>query len=278
MTSPDSIDQQLCVEIFEEGQDICRQSPVNCLNYHYLRPLLRRIGAVATPWDHASFYEEAIGRVESDHERLQVLISGSADYSWLLPTSPLRNATRQRQLAISAVDICTTPLIKMNRLKDGTNEVVNWHISDIRYGLDSEKADLIVTDAFLTQFQRKQDRIDVMRSWRGALNIGGYVVTTAQVQNTAHKIPVTSEEFLKNAVKLYEGSVEKGLFEMGTDEFLSRLQSSSSATNSRIYNDNDEIIAEAKGAELKVVESVPLTVESKTSQRTLLYRGLVLAR
>jgi len=54
------LDRDLSIEVFNEGQQLCQESYIDCNTYHYMRPILRRIDAVPSSYSHFDFYNNAI--------------------------------------------------------------------------------------------------------------------------------------------------------------------------------------------------------------------------
>src|SRR5690606_2484059 len=87
----ENLDQSLSIQVFNEGQAMCRESYIDCSSYHFMRPILRRIDAVPSSYSHQDFYTTAIAETISavGGDDIRVTVSGTADYSWLLGDSPL---------------------------------------------------------------------------------------------------------------------------------------------------------------------------------------------
>ena len=182
-----NLDQSLSVQVFNEGQLLCRESFIDCSSYHFMRPILRRIGAVPSAYSHNDFYSSAIESTLSaiDNGETRVTISGTADYSWLLNDSPLVKSLGNTGILaqIQVIDGCPTPtsfsMLASNELDQHTVSVNTQNLT--RFLSDEKGSDLIVTDAFLTQFANKENRLAILNQWRQSLKTGGYIVTTAQI-------------------------------------------------------------------------------------------------
>ncbi len=280
-----NLDRSLSVQVFNEGQTLCRESYIDCSNYHFMRPILRRIEAVPSSYSHRSFYASAIEGALSDtrHDEAKVTISGTADYSWLLVDSPLIMSLGNAGILahIQIVDACPTPtsfsMLASNELdqhtvRDSTQNITQFLSNEI-------ESDLIVTDAFLTQFSDKKDRLSILDQWSRSLKLGGYIITTAQVARD-HSVEKHKAEntFINNTAELYSQSEYPEILQLDNEEFTERIRLYASSNASRIYESEEEIISEVVDAGLKITHVVPMSIYSKSSEKILSYCGLVLTK
>ena len=183
-----------------------------CSWYHGAWQHLRLFNLVSSPGWHDDFYHESLAEalrrssatsaVESDadgetNRRAKVLITGTADYSMLAYV--LDSAERaQIPVDVRVVDQCRTPLIACQWYarqrgipadlpSPGDSQV---HVSEMdmlqaddpggQKVFKSEYYDLIVTDAFLTRFDRVEAK-KIIQTWYRLLCPGGTVVTTVHL-------------------------------------------------------------------------------------------------
>lgn len=280
MTS--NLDHQLSIEVFETGQKSCEESFIDCASYHYIRPILRRINAVTSPYSHYNFYKTAVGEATQGLDNVDITISGSADYSWLLDDSPLLEglASSGSEAHINVVDSCHTPVnfslraaeyISGCTVKGSTQNI-------LKFLSDKSGSDLIITDAFLTQFEDPNDRMAVLREWKNCLRIGGFAITTAQISRDSYIISdVTANNYIQNVVKLYERSEYPDQLVIGKDGFATEVKKYALPTKSRVYQSEAELAGEISAAGLNIVDMSPNTIYAPGNDRLLDYRELVLS-
>ena len=254
-----NLDHQLSIEVFETGQQSCEESFIDCRSYHYIRPILRRINAVTSPYSHYDFYRTAVGEATHDLGHVDVIISGSADYSWLLEESPLLDGLAQSgsKAHIKIVDGCHTPTnFSVRAARCASVCVAEGSTQNIPMFLSAKNSsDLIITDAFLTQFEDKNDRIAVLREWKRCLKIGGFVITTAQIARDNYpRNAVTTKTFVENVVGLYKGSEYPDQLRMSGGEFASEVEQYALPTKSRVYKNEPELTEEITAAGLSIVD------------------------
>lgn len=277
-----NLDQSLSVQVFEQGQALCQDSYIDCSSYHFMRPILRRIDAVPSSYSHAEFYISAIENALADRGEAKVTVSGTADYSWVLSDSPLiKGLGNTGTLAqIQVVDGCSTPtsfsLQASNELDQHTVEVNTRNITESL--LDDKSSDLIITDAFLTQFANNHDRLAVLARWKQSLKLGGYIVTTAQIAREQQSIerPKAENTFINNTAALYAQSDYPDILKIDVEDFTKRIRAYASPNASRIYESERELTAEIDEAGLNVVDMTPMSIYSNSSEKILSYRGLIL--
>jgi len=84
-----------------------RSGESSCAWYHGTWQYLRLLDLVSSPWWHASFFRNAIGRQSAGRSDIRVLISGCADFS----TYALVQGQAADSAKITALDLCPTPLM-----------------------------------------------------------------------------------------------------------------------------------------------------------------------
>jgi SAM-dependent methyltransferase len=181
--------------IMEEiAKNCCRGSYLNhgsCEWYHGSWQYLRMLDAVSTPDWHGNFYKTNIFKLFSGKGEIEVLICGLADYGIL---SHVLEGCHIAKIEphITLFDACQTPL-----------EICSWYlkkhfpntrtysftgdVTDSNFPLTTY--DLIITDAFLTRFD-KSDRTKIVDSWKKSLKPDGSIITTARIDNHAVRIPI----------------------------------------------------------------------------------------
>lgn len=276
-----NLDHALSIQVFEQGQSLCQQSYVDCSSYHFMRPILRRIGAVPSPFSHEDFYTSAIENTLDDVHDPNVTISGTADYSWLLRDSPLLKALEKKgkSAQIEVIDGCPTPTsFSMLVSKELDQHSVRVSARNITQFLsEKNSSDLIVTDAFLTQFNQKEDRLAILSQWKQALKLGGFVVTTAQIyQKETVKKNYAKNMFIENTALLYAKSNYQDALRLSTEKFSTEIQAYSSPNASRIYGSEHELVTEIEESGMKIEELTPMSIYSNSSEKVLTYRGIVL--
>ena len=162
----------------------------NCAWYHGVWQYLRLCDKASTPTWHFDFYVEELSRILKDNS--SILISSAADYSTL---ATVVEVLRELQLeaSITVVDICKTPLILNQWYAEEVNYPVDILHRDIRKLNLTNAYDLIITDAFLTRFNKFEKDI-VLKQWNKALKSNGYVITTVRVEKDLYNEYITPEK------------------------------------------------------------------------------------
>ncbi|HVC36008.1 MAG TPA: hypothetical protein VNE40_00990 [Candidatus Dormibacteraeota bacterium] len=269
------------IEVFLNGQKNCKTSAIDCIDYHYIRPVLRYIGAVASPYDHRDFFRQWLAETISLHENPAVTVSGAADYAWLLPNSPLTLACNNKLTPgmLTVVDGCTTPLTACLEFAQSVPAFAVRKVqSNIPNGLGVKDQDVIVTDAFLTQFADATHRKAVLHAWRSSLAQDGTIITTVQVRPANGQRSATKEVFLLATTQLYEESPYPDALRLSSSDFLGMVGRVAGTNHTKIYASESELMEEISGSDLTVTHMEAHQVYSKSSQRILEYRGLVIQK
>ncbi len=168
---------------FDLGKKFCRVNPEShedCSWYHGAWPYFRALGLVADPSVHQTFYDNAIASSLDSQATIRVLMSGSADFS-ILDTFLKCFPGSDADISITVVDICETPLklcqwyAQQHNLKLETtcSNILDFHGKDV--------FDLIVTHAFMGNFDRNA-RQDLVAKWHTLLKPGGKLITVQRIR------------------------------------------------------------------------------------------------
>ena len=164
-----------------------------CSWYHCAWAYLRLLDCVSAPQWHENNYRTAIRKcLDSFHKPIQLLISGTADYSMLhLIIDELYSSNSQANIYI--LDKCPSPLHLCNDyikkyVSSEKKQFIQYHTTikfieeDIlRTGLNH--FDIICTDAFLTRFNYF-GAASVIKKWYEMLNQCGVILTTVRIHNS----------------------------------------------------------------------------------------------
>ena len=203
--------------------------PVNCAWYHGVWPYLRVLGVVSSPAWHRDFYGKALRQVIElrPSTGLRVLISGAADFSML--EQVLFSAHEARcpdgELGVTVLDRCQTPLESCQWYAEQANAEVTLRRAELfdRRQL-SGPFDVIVTDAFLTRFDREHCA-RVIRRWHELLRPDAVVVTT---------------------IRLHDDSDALRDFERDVTTFVERVRSLAQAHSSPIFRTTGRLVQAAE--------------------------------
>jgi len=278
----DSLDSRLSVDVLRHGRRICEQTGVDCANYHYLRPILRRLGIVTSAYSHSDFYQDALHEAIASANQPRIAISGTADYAWLLENSPLVTAagSNASNLEVVVSDVCATPL--RYSLIAADKSAINASIlqTDIRTDFSLENQDAVIADAFLTQFPNRDDRLSILDQWKRSLRLGGLAITTAQVQ--AESTPATKSGVGKihsqNVGALYEQSEYPEILGFSASGFTNLVSKHTTGRTSRIYANEEELMDEVTEIGFTVVDVQQRIVHYPALDRILSYREVVLRK
>jgi hypothetical protein len=151
----------------------------DCRWYHGNWALLNSLGVVTTSAVHAREWSALLGRVlRSCVDAPRVLLSGATDDALL---RMLVAARGEREMTVTALDRCATPVEAMKRYAAAQGLALRPVCSDIlRYSPD-DTFDLILTHAFLGNFDAAGRR-RLVSHWFGLLDSGGSVVTMQRVR------------------------------------------------------------------------------------------------
>lgn len=195
-----------CSVMYDISQKKCGKDFVDnengCSWYHSVWQYLRALNCVSAPQWHENFYYWAFSDLLEGKKSVRILISGTADYSFLhLILSFLVEKKIFAHIAI--IDKCPTPLKICNWYMENINEIFpisdySWiqtyiTIENIEKDLlyynasDDKKYDIICSDSFLTRFS-KDDVFGVLKKWKDLLTSKGRVVTTVRIHNDKKEV------------------------------------------------------------------------------------------
>jgi len=180
---------------------------------------------------------------------------------------------------IQVLDGCSTPtkysMLASKKLEKHTFEMNTQNIT--KFFSNEKVSDLIITDALLTQFANKDDRLAILNQWKRSLRLGGSVITTAQIAlDKQTDKPKAKDAFIKNTAALYMLSEYPDILQLNEDEFTDRIRSYASPNASRTYSSEQELTDEITQTGFKIIDMNPATIYSKSSEKTLSYREIVL--
>lgn len=170
-----------------EAAAACRAAPGReaCDWYHGFYPLLRLLGAAASPERHAGFYAEVLAPLVCGDAR--VLIPGAADAGMLRTVLAIRRATGARA-RVRVLDRCETPLRLCRRFAErcGTPiETERFDLLDASAEAEPEpRFDVACTHSLLAFFPPARRRAGI-EACRARLRPGGRLVSTARIDPAA---------------------------------------------------------------------------------------------
>ena len=179
----------------------------SCEWYHGSWQYLRILDMVSSPTWHSNFYTSEINKALKNKAPLNILISGTADYSMLamLHLSLNENISHCN---ITILDLCKTPLIMCKWYADKSGLTITTIQNDI-LSLKHCQYDLIITDAFLTRFKTTGKKL-VLKKWWELLSERGRVITTIRLAESLHdgSIELTPNQISEFKKKAYESAVK----------------------------------------------------------------------
>ena len=176
----------------------------DCKWYHSVWQYLRLMNMVSTPTWHNDFYKHNLIEAIQNKNTVNILISGTADYSMLAYVIDAIK-TVGCTANIDVVDTCKTPLFACEWYAKRENVKINTFNQDILKHNKNGFYDVICTDAFLTRFS-PQDAQKVVQKWNHYLKTDGCVVTTVRIYESKKTTSLNLqqkyvEEFTKRAIE-----------------------------------------------------------------------------
>ncbi len=170
------MDLTRCDHVREVAERLCTE---DCRWYHGSWELLRSLGVVSTSGVHARELGELLGRALADcPDRPALLLSGSTDDTLL---RILRSSAGERELAITALDVCATPLALMGEYGAQQGLQLSCVQADILEYAPAGSFDLILTHAFMGYFDAP-GRQRLVRKWSSLLGRNGRLATVQRVR------------------------------------------------------------------------------------------------
>lgn len=171
---------------------LCRAAPGHeaCDWYHGFYPLLRLVGAAATPERHAGFYARALRPLARHGDFDRVLIPGAADSGMLRSVVSIHRAAGA-QARIRVLDRCETPLTLCQDFARRCGGRIETQVFDLLGGVSpgatraaDRRFDVACTHSLLAFFppSLRRQGIEACRAW---LRPGGRLVTTARIDPAA---------------------------------------------------------------------------------------------
>ncbi len=193
--------------------------------YHASRQYLRLADVVAAPDWHGDFWVNGFRtwrEANPNRKRIQILISGQADYGMLYQMIAAVGPTTLPEVTFHVIDRNKVP-VEMSReligiLGDGGSINANddeaalsvemrGYVDDIltTTQLSPQSFDIIATDAFLTRFKDRNQKRLMIERWADLLRDGGVVLTTARVKHAvdfadAPRRAEAARDFVRRAV------------------------------------------------------------------------------
>lgn len=197
------------------SQKYCKGSYLDkgsCIWYHESWQFLRILDLVSTPDWHNDFYLKSIKECFADRKRIRVFICGLADYGMLehvLKGCKSANVNPE----ITVLDLCETPLKNCEWYckKWGEPVDIKTKQGDARsHELPLGYFDLIITDAFLTRFE-KAEQEKVVRNWEKWLKPKGVIITTIRLADgeTVHPVSATSQDANNFKTRAWQRAIER---------------------------------------------------------------------
>jgi SAM-dependent methyltransferase len=244
LPSEDSLLAESVGEQYRMALELCRADGAgseSCSWYHGSWHLLRACGVVVTPAWHRDFYaasiHEAVRRRIEARGKAAILISGLADYGMLYHVAAAVGPNLIGKCEIDLLDLCEVPLRmgrwlqeRVQRSPAGLRIPLRGLLrQDLLSGrLPAAAYDLIVSDAFITRFERLADRKKVVEEWRRLLAPGGFAVTTVKFCSFFDEFPPSAmwrRRFVERALERRPPYVPSGELAGLAHEYARRLHS-----------------------------------------------------
>lgn len=167
----------------------------DCGALHGVWPTLRLLQLGADPDRHADFFDDAIGALAPESER--VLISGCADWGMLHTTASIYRR-RDALLRATALDMCVTPLLLCTWYGAQVRLPVRTVCADAAAFDESAAFDIITTHSLMT-YGDELFRRQLVANWHRLLAPGGAVVTVTRLGSVAQApvLPAAVEGFVR---------------------------------------------------------------------------------
>jgi len=189
------------------GDHVCESGEGSCQALHGIWPDLRLLGLAAGPDRHIDFFTSAIGECASHRDATRVLIAGCADWGMLATVATIYS-THTRELEVTVIDRCATPLLLCAWYGAQIALPVRTIVADLITHCEPEQYDLICTHSLLT-YPTDAAREQLVANWFRMLRPGGAVVTVTRLQPTptiAASARQRAQQFGDLVLERYRGS------------------------------------------------------------------------
>ncbi len=215
----------------------------DCTWYHSVWQYLRLLGLVSTPSWHDQFFKKELCNAINNKKSVNVLISGTADYSMLayvIYACKVANIDYN----IDVLDTCPTPLYACEWYSQINNFKINKIQENILKYSPNKKYDLICTDAFLTRFDKNTAQ-EVVNKWSKLLNQNGKIITTIRIHTKDENIKGyeenLQEEFsnkAKERTKVFQKYIQysPGQIKQMAYKYITNMKSSNLGDENDILN------------------------------------------
>ena len=178
-----------------------------CEWYHAAWGYCRVLGFIPSKNLHKEYFE-ALFKERTNADSVNILISGTADFTILDHIIQALPQSLYSKTTISVLDMCLTPL-KMcqwyneKRLQCGGEKIKIEYLQRdaLHTALPDEYFDLITTYSFLTRFDGDTQN-DLMKEWRRILKPDGMVITSDRIT------PQYDEEFFEDSSAQTDSFIE----------------------------------------------------------------------
>lgn len=196
--------------IYDKAHELCKNGimDVECCWYHSIWQYLRLLNVVSSPTWHDEFYSKELNESFKDKERINILISGTADYSILIYITEIIKKLNIKDINIYVLDSCKTPLYCCQWYADRNNIIIHTINEDILKYNNYNFFDVICTDAFLTRFS-KTEASKVIINWEKLLKTNGKIITTIRIHEDNELYVSEYKQEIKDFVTKVKLSTQK---------------------------------------------------------------------
>ena len=208
----------------------CNRGDDDCRWYHANWHLLKALGIVSTSGIHERSIARLLKLAVGQHTTPRILLTGSTDETLL---QVVHSACREMGVApqLTALDLCATPLAFMQGYADQNAINLEAVKANILEFAPTEQFDIIVTHAFMGNFNDAQ-RPCLAHKWNELLSHKGKVVTIQRVRPAdSPAIVKFSQQQAADFVTTAIGVAEKLGFSQESDLFRVRQAASVFAQN-----------------------------------------------
>ncbi len=159
----------------------CNRGDSDCRWYHANWHLLKALGIVSTSAIHERSIARLLKLAIGHRTTPRILLTGSTDESLL---RVVHSACQKMAIApqLTALDLCATPLVFMQNFATGNQINLATVQADIFDFAPAEQFDIIITHAFMGNFDAAR-RHCLVRKWNELLHDRGNVVTIQRIRS-----------------------------------------------------------------------------------------------